>query len=479
MNKNNKGYSQIIVLIVFVLLVSGGIGWYYYTRYINTPKESSSQNKSVSENKSDLVEPYTNKPYYKVGFIKFKLPELKPEFLDKEINNLGIKNEEGKNCFKKEYFQNRGIKKYSYNNLDGLFLEFGKPIGKPICIGAPGPYIDILFAVPSESTLKNFDNKEFYNFVKRDFSSSKDITVYENISEYASVGKDYFLIQDNNNSKNKIVITMTPTVSSDKNLFYLYVKEVIKTMGIAKISEFKGLQNCPQNECKNLSVDLLNGQLIFLDQDLGVLYKTNTEISDDLSKVKFDKNSIYFTKTTLNSKHTEPIEWKLSSINVKNGEITELITLKEDLKDYLIADNKIYYATGKGCGEVCPENKNTYFHKLFSYDLLTKKTELLNKQNLTDSGYVISDPNMSKFDLEAGRLQIYQLEGNKLTMSFGQVIQTAEAFFYFDLITKKVTNIDGNKYYYGGGDELIKKRIEYGFKNGVLLIRNGEILREN
>jgi len=62
-----------------------------------------------------------------------------------------------------------------------------------------------------------------------------------------------------------------------------------------------------------------------------------------------------------------------------------------------------------------------------------------------------------------------------LIISFGQMIQPAESFFYFDLDSKEVINIEGNKVY--SGKELDQKSKELDTLTGwesKLFIRNGK-----
>jgi len=236
---------------------------------------------------------------------------------------------------------------------------------------------------------------------------------------------------------------------------------------------FVGIDNCPVNECKNLEVISESDSIQFEDKEFGKLYK-NKEYLNINYALKFNKNYIYFTTSTFNEETMEVSEEKIYSFNINNGVITELMSLESKINSYLVAGNNIYYSIGKTCGEVCAGPENTYGHKLYSYNIDTKETIKLNSKNLTESGYVVKAPDDNKFNYESGRINIYQLENNKLVMSFGQMIQPVEWFFYFDLDTKQVTNIDGNKQYFG--EELNRKRKELGALSGwgsKLFIRNG------
>jgi hypothetical protein len=170
----------------------------------------------------------------------------------------------------------------------------------------------------------------------------------------------------------------------------------------------------------------------------------------------------------------EVVEEKINSLNINNGDIKELMSIKSKINAFLVSNNIIFYSTGKTCGEVCLDPKNTYDHKLYSYNIDSKETIKLNSKNLTDSGYVVKAPYGDKFIFESGRINIYKLENSRLVMSFGQMIQPAEWFFYFDLDTKQVSNIDGTKLY--AGKELIEKKKSFGALSGSeskLFIRNG------
>jgi hypothetical protein len=238
--------------------------------------------------------------------------------------------------------------------------------------------------------------------------------------------------------------------------------------------EFKGIDNCPKNECKNLEVISGSDSIQFEDKEFGKLYKSKLIPNLSSKLLKFNKNFIYFTTSILNQDSMQITEEKIFSLNIYNGEITELLSLNTNINSYLVTNNIIYYSLGKTCGEVCPDPKNTYGHKLYSYNIDTKETSLLNSKNLTDSGY-ITGTNIDKFSYESGRIDIYKLENNKLIISFGQMIQPAESFFYFDLDSKEVINIEGNKVY--SGKELDQKSKELDTLTGwesKLFIRNGK-----
>jgi len=241
--------------------------------------------------------------------------------------------------------------------------------------------------------------------------------------------------------------------------------------------EFKGLDNCPKNECKNLEVlNHNNIEIQFLDKEVNKVYTKMVE-GIGPNDIKFDKNYLYFETNRM--AETDLLEAKINSLNINNGVITELMSSKSRINSFLVSNNIIYYAIGKTCGEVCPDPENTYGHKLYSYNIDTKETIKLNSKNLTDSGYVLP-PYFKKIDFERGRINIYKLENNKLIMSFGQMIQPAEWFFYFDLGTKKVTNIDGTKLY--GYPELGEKKKELGAWQQFerkLFIRNGIFVIED
>lgn len=464
MIKNNKGISLIIVLL-FLFLVSGGIaGYLYYFKNINI------SNLIISKPDSEIVESDKNKPYYSVGFIRYKLPELKPEILDKYFNDLNT-NDESKNCYEKKYFQNRGIRNDSYNNSNIAILEFGRPIGEPICKGAPGPYAEISLATAFEDTSEDYDNKDFYNFVKTDLNSSKDITVYENKSDYESIGKVYFLIQDNNNLKNKLIISITPAVS-DKDIHYIYVKEVIKTMDILKISQFKGIDNCPKNECRDMEIiNKSSNPIIITDIDTGSIYSINLEKDTKIDRTSSNKSNLYVLT------YNESNNFKVSEINIKSGEIKDIILVQKgiSIQSIFATEDKIFFITGNSCGDTGP-CKN-YTKKLYSFDLNTKKLENLNDKSFSDLGVINTNAGR---DLEMGIASIYKVDNNKLLISYGQVIQVEEVLFYYDLVTKTVSNIEDGKIFYG--EELLIKRKELGIYsqiNDKLFIRNGEITREN
>jgi hypothetical protein len=232
--------------------------------------------------------------------------------------------------------------------------------------------------------------------------------------------------------------------------------------------EFKGLDNCPKAECKNLEV---TRYIQFVDKEFGTLYKIKGNLSPHSDVLQFNKNQIYFITYTLNKETEEVIEEKIYSLNINNGVYTELMSSKSKINSFLVSNNIIYYSLGKTCGVVCPDPENTYGHKLYSYNIDTKETIKLNSKNLTDSGYDIA-PYSDKFSFESGKINIYKLENNKLIMSFGQMTQAAERFFYFNLDTKEVKNIGGTEWYY---EELDKKTKELGVRTGnsKLFIRNG------
>lgn len=243
--------------------------------------------------------------------------------------------------------------------------------------------------------------------------------------------------------------------------------------------DFKGLDNCPTNECKNLELIYNKSQIELQDLDFKKKYIVKFENGVELGDLRFDNNYIYFRSKDSNSNKS------FYSLNIKNGETKNLYKLDKTFSQkpeytYLITGNNIYYTGGNSCGHVCNEPKESIFKTINSYDIKTGKSERINPKNLTDSGYKITDQYITKFGLESGRLSVWKQEGNKLILSFGQMGQMVEYFFEFDLKTKQVTNIEGNRRFYD--EELIKKLNEYGVsfsfspKSPVLLIQNGKII---
>jgi hypothetical protein len=239
--------------------------------------------------------------------------------------------------------------------------------------------------------------------------------------------------------------------------------------------EFTGIDNCPKNECKKIEVRFENKQIQFLDKDFNKLYILRRDGYTYQPNNQFDKNYIYFSETKRDAnKNYEFIEIKIYSLNIKNGEIKELLKSSKDIP-WLISGNKIFYVTGNSCAEFCLDPKETYFKTIFSYDIETKKFTKLNSKNLTDSGYVIKS-GFTKFDVENRTFRIHKLEDNKLVMSFNSGVQVASSFFYFDLESKKVSNIDGNKIF--GGEEINEKLADLGLYIPVinkLFIIDGEL----
>ena len=274
-----------------------------------------------------------------------------------------------------------------------------------------------------------------------------------------------------------------PNVEKPSNDFVPEIEAILNEENEAEKKivelEFKGLDNCPKDECKNLELIYNKSQLELLDKDFNKRYLVKIESASELDNLRFNDNYIYFMSKDINLIKT------LHSLNIKSGEIKNLFKLDKTFSEtyiytYLIVGNTIYYTGGNACGHVCEDPKESYFKTINSYDTKTGKSEKLNPKNFTDSGYKITGKYPTKFGLESGRLSVWKLEGTKLILSFGQINQAVEYFFEFDLKTKQVTNIDGNRGFY---EDLTKKLNEYGIlpafnptKSPVVLIQNGKII---
>ncbi len=464
--KNDKGLAPVFIILGLVLLFSlSYLGYYYYTN----KQLPSLPNIEIQEKK-----------YNSIGFLKFKLPDHDQNKVDEFL-----KNPENTNCFKKEYF--REVTFDGYNILLYSFPENEDPL----CMGAPGPYSNIqLNYIDSDFTKSDFKKPEFYTWVKDEKLSTQRLNVFKNTNSYQAISREYFLIIDKESKKDEgITISISPNVSED-SLEYQYVISLIKAFEIKERTEFKGLSNCKEGECKNLDVSVTfentgrhkdesyvvrNYKISLTDTKTGNEYykyvnpKLDIETESEIRDIRKFYNYIIFRYTTNdvkdlnNSKETS----KIGILDLNNGQIRDLIVNPVGLRfqDYLVAGDDIFFITGDSCGEVCLEpNMKKY---LLRYNFKNNQITQLFAKSLGELG--VTEQEETKF------FSLEKYEKNKIIMSLAQVIQPAFDFVEVDLATGEVKKLTNNFEIYG--DAKITKQIELGVvKYNKLTIKDGLLI---
>jgi hypothetical protein len=450
--RNNKGIASVFIILGIVLLaVFLYLGFYFYS------------NKELPAFSTIEI---NEKSYNSVGFLKFKLPELDQNKIDEFL-----KNPENTKCFKKEYF-----KEVTFDEFNNISLTTFPENEDPLCMGAPGPYSNIqLNYIDSDFTKSDFKKPEFYTWVKDENLSTQRLNVFKNTNSYQAISREYFLIIDKESKKDDgITISISPSISED-SLEYQYAISLIKAFEIKERTEFTGLSNCREGECKNLDVSITfentgihkdesyvvrNYKISLTDTKTGNEYfkyvnpKLGIETESEIRDIRKFNNYIIFrytisdVKDLNNSKETS----KIGILDLTNGQIRDLIINPVGLRfqDYLVAGDDIFFITGDSCGEVCLEpNMKKY---LLRYNFKNNQiTQIFNK-SLGELG--VTESEATKF------FELEKYNKNKIIMSVRQVIQPAFDFVEIDLATGEVKKLTKN--FEISGEAKVAKQKELG-----------------
>lgn len=211
--RNNQGISNIYIIISLILII--GIGTYFGVDFYNKLQNTSNE-KSINEN------------YMEFGFVKFKVPSLNQELINKFISNQT-------QCFWKE----SDIYNYKINKSDNE-LEFDFKSSE-----CPPAFIKVTLSIlPNE-----LGNNEFLKFegYKTDFENwelltidNKDLNFYENTTGPRAMGKSFFMIENKSNpNSDRIIISITPASDISKNELselwqYDFAKNIMNNMSLSK-----------------------------------------------------------------------------------------------------------------------------------------------------------------------------------------------------------------------------------------------------
>jgi len=324
------------------------------------------------------------KKYHSIGFLKFKLPDHDQNKVDEFL-----KNPENTNCFKKEYF-----KEVTFDGYNISLFTFPES-EEPLCMGAPSPYSNIqLNYIDSDFTKTDFKKPEFYTWVKDEKLSTQSLNVFKNTNSYQAVSREYFLIIDKESTKDDGIIISINPATPEESIEYQYALSLIKAFEIKESTEFTGLSNCKNDECKNLDISLkyehtrtnkektytaLNYKISFTDTKTGNEYfkYVNPKIDSETDSVIIDMRKFYnyiiFIYTIKDAKDIDNSTEtsKIGILDLNTGQIRDLIVNPVGLRfqDYLVAGDDIFFVTGE-------VKKLTNNFEIFGDVKITKQKEL-------------------------------------------------------------------------------------------------------
>ena len=271
---------------------------------------------------------------------------------------------------------------------------------------------------------------------------------------------------------------------------YQYAISLIKAFEIKERTEFTGLSNCREGECKNLDVAITfentgrhkdesymvrNYKISLTDTKTGNEYykyvnpNINLETESEIRDIRKFNNYIILRYTTSDVKdlnNSKEIS-KIGILDLTNGQIRDLIINPVGLRfqDYLVAGDDIFFITGDSCGEVCLEpNMKKY---LLRYNFKNNQiTQIFNK-SLGELG--VTESEATKF------FELEKYNKNKIIMSVRQVIQPAFDFVEIDLATGEIKKLTNN--FEVSGEAKVAKQKELGVvKYNKLKIKDGLLI---
>jgi len=188
---NNKGFSNI--LIISILLILLGVGSYLGFNYYYNNSKNTSTKKPLEEK------------YDEFSFVKFKIPSLNQELINKDLSG------EKKQC----YFSESDIKNYKINKDENVFEFYIQSTDCP-----PAVLQITLGVLPQDSKEASIKFKgyksEFENWELLPIASS-DLNFYENSMGPRAIGKSFFMIENKKNpNSDRITISISPASDVSK-----------------------------------------------------------------------------------------------------------------------------------------------------------------------------------------------------------------------------------------------------------------------
>lgn len=237
----NKGFSSVLVIsLILVLLISVFGVYYFYKPSSILPSNKPQEEIIISKTfpKATLTKLSNNKFKVSTAFVEFELPSV-----DKKLAEELINSDFGKDCIENsdDVYNPKVVVESSVGNFinqqGDLNIIIGGSKGNPKCLGAPGPYTQIEIKIFNYEIFKNYISGIEKDLVKSDLST-RDLVVYENMSLGASLGRDYFFIENNKNPKGeRLVLSISPVPGNDssdpfgkKSIDYIYLRDLIKNM---------------------------------------------------------------------------------------------------------------------------------------------------------------------------------------------------------------------------------------------------------